>query len=303
MKRKNNKSLKIIAATAVTLFSLVTVFSATIAWLAINESVKGKGLQIDVTEYGKKFKQMTFHNFLREENGNYVFSKTASATIGYNFVNNQTTFNGTAVMDGFSLDDPSHPILAIIELKPFNQSAIEADPNATGYETGSGENRVSIAASTKRHWVCERKPQIDPDTGEPVINPDTGEPVLTEDFEEELNNESNPLSSIIKFAPSTYSTTTYASHVNAAETELSFTKPSTWDHFVDITVSSENIDFGGWNPNKTLVDTYDGTQVRYIAIIFDYYEEALSYIYNVYLGDPVLEQETVPFFCDIVFSV
>ena len=46
--RKNNKSLKIVGATAVTLFSLVSVFAATIAWFALNTDVNGSGMSVTV---------------------------------------------------------------------------------------------------------------------------------------------------------------------------------------------------------------------------------------------------------------
>ena len=47
---KNNKTLKLLGATAVTLFSLVTVFAATIAWFALNDNTNGNGLTITVTQ-------------------------------------------------------------------------------------------------------------------------------------------------------------------------------------------------------------------------------------------------------------
>ena len=45
---KNNKTFKLFAATGVTLFSLVSVFAATIAWFAMNKNADGNGLNISV---------------------------------------------------------------------------------------------------------------------------------------------------------------------------------------------------------------------------------------------------------------
>ncbi len=48
MKSGSKKTTKILAATAVTLFSLVTVFVATIAWFAMNDNTNGNGLTVSV---------------------------------------------------------------------------------------------------------------------------------------------------------------------------------------------------------------------------------------------------------------
>ena len=48
MKSGKNKTLKLIGATAVTLFSLVTVFAATMAWFAMNDNTNGNGLSVSV---------------------------------------------------------------------------------------------------------------------------------------------------------------------------------------------------------------------------------------------------------------
>ena len=45
---KNKKTLKIAGATSVTLFSLVSVFAATIAWFALNDNVNGDGMNVTV---------------------------------------------------------------------------------------------------------------------------------------------------------------------------------------------------------------------------------------------------------------
>lgn len=43
---KNKKTLKLVGATSVTLFSLTTVFVAAIAWFALNNNVNGEGMSI-----------------------------------------------------------------------------------------------------------------------------------------------------------------------------------------------------------------------------------------------------------------
>lgn len=49
---RNLKNKKIIAATAMTLFSLVSVFTATIAWFVLNQNVGGTGMSIKVKAEG-----------------------------------------------------------------------------------------------------------------------------------------------------------------------------------------------------------------------------------------------------------
>ena len=58
---KNNKSLKLFSATAVTLFSLTTAFVATIAWFALNENVDGSGMPITVTDEGSVIESVAIH--------------------------------------------------------------------------------------------------------------------------------------------------------------------------------------------------------------------------------------------------
>ncbi len=52
-KRISKKTVKIVSATSMAVFSLVAVFSATIAWFALNKKVDASGLVVSTGENGK----------------------------------------------------------------------------------------------------------------------------------------------------------------------------------------------------------------------------------------------------------
>ena len=274
--------LKIISATAMTIFSLFAAFMGTMAWFMSVRNVDNTADQLQVSASNRKFSRMTLHKYIETADGQYKFEQTPSGTFSYNWGSETTGYNRdtahyegdslSAFMGEYSLMYPSHPFLALIE---YSELVV----------TDATENSIIITANTERNFIGAQN--------------DDGS------FKEELTTTNNPLSSIIKF-----NTTSYANLNNnkTGTTSYDFNIPNSWDHFVNITKDNkDNLVFdeedGGWENSKTLISVTDGTSIQYIAIIFNYYEEALEYIYNIYLGSPVLEQESVPFQCDCAMVI
>ena len=278
MKRKNNKSLKIIAATAVTLFSLVTVFVATIAWFAMNTDVTANGPSVNVKFLNQKFAKMTLHKYLGTETINnvdtYHFNKTASGTFTYDWATGETSFKKTdpddpyaSTMDRFSLLDPRHPMLALIEYSSVLDTS---------------KDKVSVIATTKHDFLCD----VDSNGN----------------FVEPLDDENNPLSSVIQFNVNPFESMT--SNTGTYESTASYKLPvpsnNDYIHFANVSKNATTgaLTYNGWSKSLSLANYSDGTSIKYIAIIMDYYDNAFEYIYNMYLGNEYLEQPVVTFNCD-----
>ena len=272
MKRSGSKTLKIAAATSMSIFGLLAVFVATYAWFSTNLSTNNSGMQLTVSTMQENFKQMTLHKFIETDDGTIKFYKDYSGKFEYDFDTNTTTFSGTssdAFMGQFSLMDPRHPFLALIEYD-------------TVFTADSSANKVYIHGDTDHYFIGAMDDQGN--------------------FYEELSASGNPLSSVVRFAGSSYTSLTTGTAVVEDETvqTYNFSEPVSWQHFVNIGVTPDALTFDnetGWDPEKTFFEATSG-QIKYIAIIFDYYDEALEYIYNIYLGNEFLERDSIPFTCD-----
>ena len=90
--RKDNKNLKIICATSISIFSLLAVFMGTIAWFGANRLVKGDNGDISVTSPSGMFKQLTFHRLVSNpyDDAKYSFNQTPIGTITVIDWNNKT---------------------------------------------------------------------------------------------------------------------------------------------------------------------------------------------------------------------
>ena len=278
MKFKNNKKLKIAAATGVTLFSLVTVFVATIAWFAMNVDVTAKGQAINVKVLNQKFTKLSLHKYLGtatvDDSEVYHFNQNESGHFTYNWLTGETTFTpadpndpNASSMDRFSLLNPRHPMLALIEFSSVLDTS---------------KDKVNVNVATTHDFLC------DVDTNG--------------DFVEPLDDENNPLSSVVQFSANPFESLTSNQGSYESVSSYFFSVPSKSDylHFADLNKDENTgaFTYNGWSKSLTLADYSDGTSVKYIAIIIDYYDDAFEYIYNMYLGNEYLERETVTFNCD-----
>ena len=270
--------MKIIAATAVTMFSLVTVFVATIAWFAMNIEVTATGPSIDVKVLNQKFSKLTLHKYLGTEvvnnQGTFHFDQNPSGTFTYNWLTGVTTFKPTdptdpepSTMAPFSLLDPRHPMLALIEFSDTFDTSVY---------------HINVNVSTTHDFLCD----VD----------------ATGAFIEPLDDENNPLSSVVQFNANHFVSLNSNTGTYESTASFKFSIPGADDyvHFASLTKNETTgaLTYNGWNKNLTLADYSDGTSVKYIAIIIDYYDDAFEYIYNMYLGNEYLERELVTFNCD-----
>lgn len=287
--KTSKKNLKIVGATSIALFSLVAVFTATIAWFALNDTVGAKGQAATIKITDLQFEQMTIHKYLGSnkigEDENHFFDQKVSATFTFNPTGRKTTFKDAdgkldnsfnkdyAYMGEYSPDKPRHPLLALIKFtEPIKTSAAR---------------NVAVSVTTEHHFLCDTN--------------DNGS------FMEPLDDDNNPLSSVVQFSASSFlnltsNSTAYVNPETSASTNAyNFAVPSSYLHFANITVDADgalNYANKSWVNELSLINVNDGSTVLYIAVIIDYYDLAFEYIFNKYLGNPYLEQDHIPFNCD-----
>lgn len=126
---KNNKTVKLFSATAVTLFSLTTVFVATIAWFAMNEDVDGNGLMITVKQMEETVQTVAIHRCILNQSttDNLVFDSESTSS--------------TLVLPDYSELNKSQPTLLLFEF--------------SGDELSMAENIKITATSTNSNYVTE----------------------------------------------------------------------------------------------------------------------------------------------------
>lgn len=268
MAKIKKSTIKIIAATSMCIFSLASVFSATIAWFTMVQNTATDSSDMPVKNLEDSVRSITFHNFVSEvtvdEETYYTFSTTPTSTV--------TISDGVASQVGklemglYALDDPHHPVLMLLELNPgtFNITFNITD-----------ENTYYIADGGEGHTV---------------------------------SNESNPLSSVVEFYSFTYSktasdATSLASRTISVESANYYSLKTS--EFVRSGTGANQSSFvqldntGDYDDFVTEASLFSGNanDYAYLGVVIDYYSESLQYIYSYFMGDQVLNEDLM-FSCD-----
>ena len=251
---KNGKNKKIIAATGMTIFSLLAVFTATIAWFVLNQNVKGTGMAVKAHASGPSFSSITVHKAILGEctSTQYVFSKTpinpSQSTSG---AGSTINIAGDIIMDQYSDLGPSQPILLLFTL-PDN-TMIDNNIYLEGLCTYTGTSAQYLASLTG-------------------INA----------------NNVQKLSSIVTF----YGRTSVASsdYFAFGENDITFSRNSSYLSTSSF-VTTNNSNGGTITAFNNTIEMYDGNDInkgttgeaeyiKYVAIVMDYNQEAINYIYR-----------------------
>lgn len=290
--RRDNKNLKIICATSVALFSLLSVFMGTMAWFTANRMHKGITDDINVVTQSGMFKQLSFHKLVSDpyDDTLYSFNQTSVGTIKCtNWKEKTIKYTPTdpsvpkVQMDRYSILEHRHPMLLLIELdKAYDVS--EFDIILTAFTDTIG-------------FVGDRELK----EAETLVLTETG----------------NPLSSIVHFATyayteaafnatkGTYSSTSVYQFPKPVEENKAQAIKGDYKAFAEFEVNDElgeliDVDFyDEFDLYNSTVDsamnvktnTETKTEIKYLPIIMDYYDSALEHIYNTYLGEDILEAD------------
>lgn len=240
MKKKNN-SLKIIASTSMTIFSLLTCFVATFAWFTANRNANADGSGFVTSIEPSKIAKVEI--FKETSATHYKYESTASA------IYENGSWNTAELLDlgTYSSLDRVHTSLIVISL--------------TEEENYSYTLKTSTSYSSSLVSVSNNVPTT------------------------KLQASDNPLSSIIRFSDVSYSESLdYSSSQPSDTNKKSF-------------VNESGTSFPE-NSYSTSLDVSSSTSSNKIAIIVEYFPEALQYIYSINLGNDVMNNETLSFKCD-----
>lgn len=271
--KRSKKNIKIFGATTIALFSLVTVFTATVAWFALNKKTDSSGSKIKAQDVSGRLNQINVHPLI-----GFVNKEVDGKTVPfYSFTREPTTIFGEGseeTVPSFNLGeyDPlntDHPLLIIFVLSQEIKSTVANDI----YIKGSTETDGFLGAT---------------DGGEPVYDLGRGTELCTT-----INNvDYYPLSSAVNFKCAHYSEAAYTSLLSASASnaiDIATGSVKLKESFVNFASSGADITF----KQKPLIYSSPGgnTLIKYIAMVVNYDSNAVSAIYSTFLGNEILESE------------
>ena len=275
MAKKNKKNLKIIGATLVSLFSLVTVFSATIAWFALNKSISSDGMAIKVGKQSGRLDHVEFHDIQKidTETGSkiYQFKKDPFSTITYNWETGTGTAsnNNIFVMSNYSPLVQEHPLLVVFA---FNMQY-------TSVEDGD----IYINGVTN---ITDFLGKVENGAPKYPLGPDSGSPAY---IRTKNGHDYYASSSIINFRSKAFTTSEYNTLTSSEKTTIDIQDSSVKANENFVSINPNNPDDVSFNQKPTLYSSKAGDKMQYIVTIVNYYPEAISIIYSTYLGNSYLE--------------
>ena len=289
MKRTGNKNLKIVAATLMVIFSLFTCFSGAFAWFTgiRNQNRDVDDFEVEIREY---FSKISYHQFTgNPTDTNCSFNKKPVASLTYNFQTRE--FDKPVDGDGNEIDtfkfqletyDPMNkhkPMLVLAELRE---------------DVDTSHGSVTALANTTTEGFLGRKDE----NQLPYYNLDYTEPSL---IVETINNiDYYPLSSVVNFKAMAFSAAEFEDWDDESTTYdivISETSDPVDHNFVHV---DNNLDVSNFYQESLIYDSGLETTVKYIAIVVDYNDAAIEYIYSTFLGDDAMESREylLDFVCD-----
>lgn len=323
MKKAGNKNLKIIAATSMAIFSLMASFSAAFAWFTAMRHVEEESESFNVNTTDGSLTSITFHRLIPNgktmvtEDGvsrpsKYEFDKTPVGRIDYNWRSDTQTMEYTQVgdtkieLDTYTPLDQEHPLMLMINFEEeittdANERLISATSTVSHYlgERDSGDpvcrldgSIYSSGQADANEMILRQEAVIDPVTHQQAVN-SLGQPIYKNWF---------PLSSAAKFAYAELSETgtSYSGQLSIDDIETANTyefdltgveetsELKSGTNFVTIDDETEYTPFSN---NINIYSSAAGRHIKHIALVVDYYEDAIEYIYSTYLGNRVLEED------------
>ena len=310
MKRFKSTNMKIIAATAMTIFSLFAATIGVFAWFTGRVSESKNADEFEVTVNNGRFKNLYFHKSTSTtidsttlKPTSYTFESDWYGKLSYDWSTHTAAYTkntgaGDSVkMNDYTPLDFSQPILLVFELND-------------AYElTDAGEISIDARTDVER-FLGER------DSTGAAINKLTRDYYKLEDsvyyfalssvINFYCNDSSAELYNKVNNENSTLINTTYsAANLQSKEDSIA-EKTEDPDAVVpDLTFTyiNNDTDETSFNKQPSIYKSKANTTVKYISIVVDYYSDALDYIYSTYLGDADLENsETfdyhLEFLCD-----
>ena len=292
MKAKKNKSKKIIAATAVSLFSLMTVFVSTFAWFSMNGNADNNGMNLKISPVTGRLSKVYFHSYndSHSDDNYFEFNKTPYASYTYIWGTNTVRIDTAGTSNDWMLEEYTalnhdHPTLMVFEFNHNYESKEVGDIYIKGHTTVNG-------------FLGARQNNGLPvyDLSEPVQhdseNPDALLMYSDEDYDYYA------FSSVAAFRSMAFSYDEYDDFLKENTGSTLAFKTELEDEndedkileevrpFADVDNTAETFSFC---QDIDLYQSDGSSTVQYIAVVVEYSPDAIGYIYTTYLGDDTLE--------------
>ena len=311
MKSASKRNLKIVAATAMTIFSLFAATVGAFAWFTGKIQEAGQADEFSVIVNNGRLKNIYFHNYISKEMNistlkptSYTFENSYSAYISYDWESDSAVFHGNPIdMDDYSPLDFSQPLLMVFELHDAYTLTSDGDINILAkterqdFLGARDENNAPLyGLTTNGYYRTEANPG-DPSKTDYYYALSSVVDFLCNDSSTELYNKNNGENTTL--INSTYQVSNLRTREQsqaAKEADPEAIVPDLC--FTSINNSTEETSF---KQDPSIYKSRANTTVRYISIIVDYYSDALDYIYSTYLGNRILEDEFnshLEFLCD-----
>ena len=261
------------------IFSLVAVFTATIAWFAMNHNVGANQMTIKVMQSGQAFSTMTIHRCLFNHStaSTYVFDPEPEyefnpSSTGSSSATQTGTFEMIDYDNGASELSASQPVLLLFHLG----------------------DTTTVEGSEVHHGVAAASVRLTARTD--VLNPNLTFPVSVTSS----NVNKYPFSHCVKFQ-SIASSSTGDFNFTIATASLSSD--------VTFAVETSETDAGGlnvwnFNSNLTLFTGSGSGVITYLGIVMDYYDEAIAKIMSDNLSNTILQaNERLGLYCDWIMEI
>ena len=245
----------------------------TIAWFAGVQAQTKDADDFVIDNPSGILETLTIHPLISSNASAYNFSETPDATYVVDPKTRESTLNLKEGVTEFGLKRYSmlHPDQPVLFLFTFVDGTKDSDI------------LMRIASTTDFFLGQTHDVPIDPD------DPSSG---TRQELIQALAKEDNPLSSVIQYQ--------YVTFASAPSYTISSASLSSASHFANL--SSDGGDFVSYQQEKIIYQGSADTTLKYVAVVFDYYAEAMEYIYTMNIGNPVFDtldiDEDILFSCD-----
>lgn len=297
--------MKIIAATAMTVFSLFAATLGVFAWFTGKIQDQKTADEFAVTVNNGRFKNLYFHQYQSKvvdsttlKPTSYTFQSAWCGKISYDWSTNTAAYTPTSdplAMGDYSPLDFSQPLLLVFELNDAYQLtnageiSIDAKTEVEGFLGSRDANNEAVYDLESDYYQHSGSNYYYALSS--VIN------FYNTDTNEELYNKSgNDNTTLIN-------TTYTVANLNSKEDSIAEKQTNQDAVVADLTFTYINneTDEATFNQEPSIYKSRANTTVRYISVIIDYYSDALDYIYSTYLGNDTLERifdYHLDFLCD-----
>ena len=306
------------------LFSLMVVFTGCFAWFVSIRNQAANSNTMPIVKFDTSIKKIELHKYYGEstvEGGKTYFGFNPEADSVININNGAATggSNTPIQLGPYSLDDPNHPVLLLMEVSGGNEvleaiteySSVAADLPTTDYTVATHSALASSYNDGTKIKVTTDETRGGCTTIYQYVIPTNGDDSYFDMLWIDLKAENNPLSSVVQFhsftyesrpTASTHSLYTYNANWEKADEPTSMsclafdTSLFTDEKRASFTTFVNGDDFDSFDKTCPIF-AGDLTGYTYLAVVINYYPPAIEYIFSYYLGSEYLN-EGITFECD-----